>query len=301
MAIGRHQTLHPQGAAAASSASQFVSLPGLQPRQPQRPHSRHSAADSLHMVPFHFAAVPAFCQPATNPIRLPRTSLSHPKTCQPHRQVSAAAFWANPPSIAPGSGAGPAAVAASPPCLRRRCHCFLPTRPTRKKSRPVKRSGKRTPNAIPIGCRSLGCKPARASLALQPRQPPPARSRRSATVSLHLRSVSLRCCPCLSALPPPTQLFPRPILSHPFKESPHRPTHPFQWCEKQPQSPQAKAPDASSDFLFHWKALASIRRPAAGVVTVISLRMAAFMAAATPALMPNTAKTGCFHGVVAPG
>lgn len=68
----------------------------MHPRQPQRPHSRHSAAVSLHIVPFHFTTVPALQLPATNPIRLPRTSLSHPETCLLHSKASTAAFRGKP-------------------------------------------------------------------------------------------------------------------------------------------------------------------------------------------------------------
>ncbi len=197
-----------QGAAAASSASQFVSLPVLQPRQPQRPHSRHSTAVSLHMVPFHFGAAPASQPPTTSPIRLPLPVCPTRKLANAPAKPAPQPFGANPPTIATGSGAVPAAAASSPPSLRRRCHCFLPTQSTRNKSRPVQRSGKTRLNTIPSGCRSQSCKPARASLALQPRRPQPPRSRRSATVSLHMVPFHFGAAPCFSAPLPPTQPFP---------------------------------------------------------------------------------------------
>ncbi len=219
-----------------SLAAQAAAAP---PQQSQRRRFTSHGFVSLRRCP---------CFPAThhqpNPIAtnqfVPPENFPTPKPSQ-HRRLLG---QTRRPSL-PAAAAVPAPVAASPPYLWRRCHCFLPTRSTRKKSRPVQRSGKQLPNTIPSGCRSQSCKPARASLALQPRQPQPPRSRRSAAVPLHLRSVSLWRCPCFSAPLPPTNRFPRPDLSHPSEEFLHSPTHPFQWCEKQPQCPQAKAPDAS--------------------------------------------------------
>lgn len=112
------------------------------PQQAQRRRSTAHGSVSLRRCP---CFLPARHQP--NPIAthqlVPPENLP---TAPPSQRRSL--FGANPPSIAPGSGAGPAAVAASPPCLRRRCHCFLPTQSTRNKSRPIERCGKRFPNTL---------------------------------------------------------------------------------------------------------------------------------------------------------
>ncbi len=79
VANGRPQTLHQR-----RCRSQFCKpvrfSPSLAAQAAAAPRSRHSTAVSLHMVPFHFGPDPALQPPAANPIRLPRTSLSHPET-----------------------------------------------------------------------------------------------------------------------------------------------------------------------------------------------------------------------------
>ncbi len=139
VAIGNHQTLH-QGTAAASSASQLV------PSQPCSPGSRSApaagTAPPFHCTWFRF----------TSPLSLlsshppPTQSVCHAPVCPTRKLANRTAKPAPqplgpiPPTITPGSAAGPAAVAASPPCLRRRCHCFLPTRSTRQRN-PTQSSG----------------------------------------------------------------------------------------------------------------------------------------------------------------
>lgn len=76
---------------------------------------------------------------------------------------------------------------------------------------------------------------------LQPRQPQPPRSRRSAAVSLHKVPFHFGAAPAFLPCFRQRNRFPRPGLSHPFEEFLHHPTHPFQRCEKQPQCPQPSA------------------------------------------------------------
>lgn len=170
------------------------------------------------MVPFHFGPVHAFQPPTASPIRLPRTSLSHPKTCQHSSQASAAAFWGKPAEHRSRQRCSPrssSSVTSVPPATLPLLFAN-PLYPP-KKPHPEQRSGKRTPNAIPSGCRSQSCKSARASIALQHRQPPP-RSRSSAAVSLHLVSFHFGAAPAFLPCFCQRNRFPRPGLSHPIEK-----------------------------------------------------------------------------------
>ncbi|MBI1226870.1 MAG: hypothetical protein GC192_16680 [Bacteroidetes bacterium] len=124
VAIGEHQTHNLQVAAAASSASQFVSLPALQHRQPQRPRSRHSAAVFTAHSSVSFWRCPCLLATRSQPNPIATHQFVPPGNLPTPDHDSPAAFLGKHADHRPGSGAVPAAVAASPPCLRRRCHCF---------------------------------------------------------------------------------------------------------------------------------------------------------------------------------
>ncbi|MBK9015116.1 MAG: hypothetical protein IPM82_14180 [Saprospiraceae bacterium] len=243
VAIGRHPTLHPK--ALPQPVLQARSFPS----QPCSPGSRSAPAAGT-APPFHctwfrftsplsllFSHPPIATHQFVPPENLPTARPSQPRSLFGATRRPLLPAAALSPHLSPRSSSS---VTSVPPATLPLLFANAPT--PAKKSRPVKRSGKRMPNTIPSGCRSQSCKPARASLALQPRQPQPPRSRRSAAVSLHMVPFHFGAAPAFLPCFRQRNRFPRLGLSHPFEECLHHPTHPFQRCEKQPQSPKPKRP-----------------------------------------------------------
>ena len=150
-------------------------------------------------------------------------------------------------------------LSSHPPPTQSDCHApVCPTRklanrtdkPHQRKSHPVQRSGKRRLNAILSGCRSQSCKSARTSLALQPRQPQPPRSRRSAAVSFHIVPFHFGAVPAFPPCFHQRNRFPRPGFPTRLKNASTAPIHPFQRCEKQPQPHKPKHPMQAVAFRF---------------------------------------------------
>ncbi len=158
-----------------------------------------------------------------------------------------------PPSLAAQAAAAPPQQAqrrrftAHGSVSLRRCPCFLPSpsRPTNENPTQcsgVENGGSTQPQAAAAASPTsllvlpLPCSPGSRSHPAAGAAPP-----------FHFTFVPFHFGAAPAFLPCFHQRnrFPRPGLSHPVEEWLHIPTHPFQRCEKQPQSPQAKAPDAS--------------------------------------------------------
>jgi hypothetical protein len=240
VAIGRHQTLHPKACRSQfckpvrfppNLAAQAAAAP---PQQAQRRRSTAHSFVSLCRCPCY---LPTRHQP--NPIAthqfVPPENLPTQQPCQRRSFLSKPAEHRSRQRRSPCTSSS---VTSVPPATLP----LLFANPTPPASNPAQCIG------VENGCSTKPQSTAAASPAsplvllscLQPRQQQPTRSRRSVAVPLHMVPFHFSAAPAFLPCFRQRSRFPRPSLSHLFEKCLHSPTHPFQRCEKQPQSPQPK-------------------------------------------------------------